>query len=572
MKKLWSGSFRRRLFWAFLAAAMVPLLLCAGAMLQIFRLRLTDAARTEAQAHLNSAIYAVESAYDGFARAAERLAGDQVVTAALAGSQEDSAQVYNSLFQAVQEVRSYARFDLYDGQGRWCYSTQNAPAERTLPVNWGVLRAARQAGRLRFAACEDVNAQGEPLLQGAAPLYGPEGGLDGYLVVNLYQSGLRQLVAGKYGVQNSLLVVDRFWQPVYCDQPSQAAARAERLRQHLLSGGNLETAEEDFIYTAAQQPDTGLYLVLQRPQVFNRNTLDLLYTVSLGCAALGLLISVGLSWKLSRQMFRPIQSLHSAIQAVGQNDLNVRVQLDQDQDDELGELARRFDGMVAALKHNQEQLVENQRELNQAQIRMLQAQLNPHFLCNTLDTMKWISKINQVPQVAVMSTDLADILRFCISPDEFVPLRREGEILQRYMEIQRIRMSGAISFRLDLPEELSDCLTPKMILQPLVENAVLHGVDGAEHGEIWVRAREQDGKLQIQVLDNGRGLPKELLGPYARQDRELSRGHLGLYNVDTILIKYYGEGFGLYLENRTDGPGAVITATLPIRREEKARC
>ena len=80
-------------------------------------------------------------------------------------------------------------------------------------------------------ACEDVNAQGEPLLQGAAPLYGPEGGLDGYLVVSLYQSGLRQLVAGKYGVQNSLLVVDRFWQPVYCDQPSQAAARAEGLRQ-----------------------------------------------------------------------------------------------------------------------------------------------------------------------------------------------------------------------------------------------------------------------------------------------------------------------------------------------------
>ena len=215
MKKLWSGSFRRRLFWAFLAAAMIPLLLCAGSLLQIFRLRLTDAARTEAQAHLNSALYAVESAYDGFHRAAERLADDQVVMAALTGGPADSAQVYNSLFQAVREVRSYARFDLYDSQGRWRYSTQALPSQRSLPVNWGVLRAARQAGELRFLACEDVNAQGEPLLQGAAPLYGPEGGLDGYLVVSLYQSGLRQLVAGKYGVQNSLLVVDRFWQPVY---------------------------------------------------------------------------------------------------------------------------------------------------------------------------------------------------------------------------------------------------------------------------------------------------------------------------------------------------------------------
>ena len=266
MKKIWSGSFRRRLFWAFLAAAMIPLLLCAGSLLQIFRLRLTDAARTEAQAHLNSALYAVESAYDGFDRAAEHLADDQVVMAALTGGPADSAQVYNSLFQAVREVRNYARFDLYDRQGRWRYSTQALPSQRSLPVNWGVLRAARQAGELRFLACEDVNAQGEPLLQGAAPLYGPEGGLDGYLVVSLYQSGLRQLVAGKYGVQNSLLVVDRFWQPVYCDQPSQAAARAEGLRQHLLAGGSLETAEEDFICTAAQQPDTGLYLSSSGPR------------------------------------------------------------------------------------------------------------------------------------------------------------------------------------------------------------------------------------------------------------------------------------------------------------------
>ena len=77
--------------------------------------------------------------------------------------------------------------------------------------------------------------------------------------------------------------------------------------------------------------------------------------------------------------------------------------------------------MVVALRHNQQALLENQRALNRAQIRMLQAQLNPHFLCNTLDTMKWISKINQVPQVALMSTNLADILRFCITPDEFVP-------------------------------------------------------------------------------------------------------------------------------------------------------
>ena len=164
--------------------------------------------------------------------------------------------------------------------------------------------------------------------------------------------------------------------------------------------------------------------------------------------------------------------------------------------------------MVVALRHNQQALLENQRALNRAQIRMLQAQLNPHFLCNTLDTMKLISKINQVPQVALMSTNLADILRFCITPDEFVPLRRELEILSRYVEIQRIRLSESFSYTEAVPEALLSCMVPKMLLQPLAENAILHGLSGVEHGELSVTAvlAEHD-VLEIRVRDNGWRLP-----------------------------------------------------------------
>ena len=160
-----------------------------------------------------------------------------------------------------------------------------------------------------------------------------------------------------------------------------------------------------------------------------------------------------------------------------------------------------------------------------------------------------------------------------------VSVQKTPTVLEELIDTVLVRFQKHypdVNVTVDLPDSFvvipMDSMLISQVLMNLLENAVLHGVDGAEHGEIWVRARETGGKLQIQVLDNGRGLPTELLGPYARRDRELSRGHLGLYNVDTILIKYYGEGFGLYLENRTDGPGAVVTATLPIRREEKAQC
>ena len=184
--------------------------------------------------------------------------------------------------------------------------------------------------------------------------------------------------------------------------------------------------------------------------------------------------------------------------------------------------------------------------------------------------MKWISKINQVPQVALMSTDLADILRFCISPDEFVPLRREVEILRRYMEIQSIRLSGKCRLEVDMPPELEECRVPKMILQPLAENAILHGLDGVEDGVIWVRVRSQGTQtLTISVEDNGRGLPPELMGPYTGPPETSGRGHLGLYNVDTILKKHYGEAYGLRLGSQPGGPGAAVTASLPLRKEEE---
>ena len=110
-------------------------------------------------------------------------------------------------------------------------------------------------------------------------------------------------------------------------------------------------------------------------------------------------------------------------------------------------------------------------------------------------------------------------------------------------------------------------MVPKMLLQPLAENAILHGLEGVEHGEITASARLlPDGTLELRIRDNGRGLPPELLGPYRPPEKQT--GHLGLFNVDTLLKKHYGERFGLRLDNRTDGTGACITARLPVRRRD----
>lgn len=566
MKLFSFHSFRQRLNAAFLAVSLVPMLICSALLLQIFRLRLqTDASET-AQTQLDSILQSFDALHEGFQEVLDSLQTNSLVTKALFDGAAEDSEVYTQLFSATESVRSFARFDLYDISGRWRYSTQTAPEDRTLPTNWGILsEAARaEAGTLFYSASEDPSDTAQPLLQAGALLTDRYGAPVGYLVIEVYEANLQALLGGKAGAQNELLLLDRFWRAIYCSRPAQAQSLTDALRMQLLSGLPLTGSSDEFLYTVRVHPGTGLVLVLQQPQVFTKDTLRLLYTVSALSALICVVVSILMSLQLSRTTFRPIGRLHHGIRQVGKNDLDVRVPVPEGRHDELDELAVQFNTMVVALQHNQQALLENQQALNDAQIRMLQAQLNPHFLCNTLDTMKWISKINKVPQVAMMATNLADILRLCISPEEFVPLYREMEILQRYIEIQKVRLGDDFAFRVSIPEELYDCMVPKMILQPIVENAILHGIDGMTGAVISVRAQTDGNQLKITVRDNGRGFPPDMLGQPYRRDKGLAKGHLGLYNVDMILRGNFGERGGLWLSCGEDG-GAVVTALLPVR-------
>ena len=565
MKQLRFSSFRQRLNAAFLAVSLVPVLLCSALLLQIFRLRMTADQQQNAGQQLDGACHALFSMQEGLQEAAITLGGSETVLGALSGGWENSASVYSALYDATEDVRRFARFELYDAEGTLMYATQTVHGAQTLPVSWGILKEAADADAIVYSASIDPTDLDEPVLRGAVRLT-RDGQTAGFLVAAFYETQLRAMFDSLAGAQNEILLMDGFWRGVYCSQQAQVQTLSYALRGQLLHGKALTGLSDNFVYTARQDEATGLFLVLQQPQVFTRGTLRLLYTVSALCALGGVAVSIALSLRLSRQMFQPIGTLHRAITQVGRNDLEVQVPVQEGQCDELGELAQQFNGMVLSLRRNQQALLQNQQALNDAQIRMMQAQLNPHFLCNTLDTMKWISKINQVPQVALMSTNLADILRFCISPDEFVELRQELAILGRYVEIQRIRLSDSFTFAQDVPEELLSCMVPKMMLQPLAENAILHGLSGVQDGRLTVTAREEGGVLEICVLDNGCGFPAEMLGPY--QAPEQQTGHLGLFNVDTILRKHYGESFGLRLENRKDGAGACITARLPMRRRD----
>ena len=573
-RRYFQNSFRKRLFGAFLLCSLIPLLLSLLIMFSAFRGSRKEQVDKEGRESLKLIRESIIEEGDSITLALQELSDSVELKRALSEERKEGTEVNRLLFSLTEGLRDTVRFDIYDKEGNLRYSTAPYLESYSLPTDWGILQRATRADSQVYESSEGSDFRSR-LFQIAVRIKGQrEGGdkeISGYVLASLEEEAFRKLLSGKYGVQNGILLLSSYWRPVYSENILLPTELLSTLREEFLRGNPLEDPAGEFIYTVAPIEDMGLYLVLRQEKPISKN-MDFLMLLLLFLSILfGAALSFLMGFMMSRRLFTPIERLRSAMREVTLDHLDVRL---RESEDELGELAGRFNRMTEALAENrralllnQETLLKNQKELNEAQIRMLQAQLNPHFLGNTLDAMKWMGKIHQIPEVAEMATDLADILRFAISPKEFVPLEKEIEILKRYMEIQKIRGFSKIEFHLTVPEGLQNALVPRMVLQPLVENAILHGI--LSEGEIELCAAEQDNELRILVKDNGKGIRKELIGPYSPPKEDLGH-HLGLYNVDTILKKHYGERYGLTILDRKEEEGVcgtIVLAVLPLQRE-----
>lgn len=569
MSSFRNQSFRSRLFLFLLTASLIPVLICSATMVQFIRIRLENNLQTEAANQIEVLQQSLDNISTDLEASAARLQENRLIARAMSGDDIDPHRVNTLLYDVTEPAHTYAVFDLYTQDGTCLYSTGDTADAPQLSPDWGLLYgASTRSGEPYYYGTETPSDASQPMLSCAVKLHASGIPRDSFLVMRIYLQGFHVLLDGKYPA-NDLLVLNPYFHPLYASHSYLNTTLVPTLREDLMHG--IPPEKDVFVYNIVQHAPTGLYLVLRQQNAFSVSTLRTLYTIGVICVVLSVIVSVFLALHMSHQVSQPVLQLKAGFDRVEQRDLSV--QLTVERQDEMGQLATQFNEMVNALRQYRDKLVQNQIELKDAQIRMLQAQLNPHFLGNTLDTMKWIGKINNVPQVALLSTNLADILRFAISSEEFVPLYREMEILERYIEIQQIRLGDDFRFTTSIPEEYYDCMVPKMMLQPIVENAIIHGLNGVTGSAIHIKAEPAGtGYFRISVFDNGVGLPAHLAGRPYRRDKDLAKGHLGLYNVDTILTRSFGDECGLFLDHGENGKGACVSAALPIRYEEESEC
>lgn len=281
------------------------------------------------------------------------------------------------------------------------------------------------------------------------------------------------------------------------------------------------------------------------------------------------LIILAASFLFSETIVRPVTRLHKNLVRVKEGDYTVRVHVETR--DEVGDLCDAFNGMAEEIDRLVNRVYSVELKEKEAAIKALQAQINPHFLYNTLDMIKSMAELYGALQVSEMIMALSKLFRYATHTDcVLVTIREELGNLSSYMTIVNARFGGRISFAARVPEELLAEPIVKVCLQPLVENSISHGLGrGRAGGRIAVTVKKEDGIMTVTVEDNGGGIQPERLaeirGRLERRERveeESGRGNVGLKNIHDRIRLYYGDAYGIVIDS-FPGKGTVVTLSYP---------
>lgn len=304
-------------------------------------------------------------------------------------------------------------------------------------------------------------------------------------------------------------------------------------------------------YVVKTIPEADLYADINRMQLY--------YITGL---IISLIIMINVIVIYTRKITKPIEVMMLQMQEVEAGNLNVRVE--SNVHNELDDLSESFNHMVNQIKKLMEDIVKVEHNKNELELEVLHAQINPHFIYNTLNTIRWMAKIKGEDSISDALLALVKLLRVSISfGNNMIRLQDEIQYIENYILIQRLRFNQMFEIHYDIKEKHKNLNIPKLILQPIVENSLIYGIDEAEKREepiiIEIFTRDMGEDVEIVVRDNGHGIEKEVLDNIFKQESNINRfSKVGLNNVNQRLKLYLGDKYGLKIVSMVNEGTTVI--------------
>ena len=356
----------------------------------------------------------------------------------------------------------------------------------------------------------------------------------------------------------------------------------ERIEQNLIEGNkyevNIEIWENDVQIVTSLLQDTifqYIYYEISDLQHLSADYQDFFIRMVrffiLSFAGIMVLL-LFLSYYIPLSITRPIRKLSEVTDQVAKGDLSVHFEARSGM--EVSRLSDSLNTMIDKINELLEQVTTEQIRLRKAEFELLQTQINPHFLYNTLDTIIWLAEAGKQREVVSMVGSLSEFFRTSLNQGkDIIPVREELQHVKSYLEIQQVRYQDILKYEIQVPGELDRYLIPKITIQPIVENALYHGIKNKRGvGHIYVIAREEEDQILFYVRDDGIGMKPDKLShvrtriSQGQTERGGDSSGFGLVNVNQRLKLNYGEEYGLKIES-VYGEGTEVMAVIPKGRK-----
>ena len=394
---------------------------------------------------------------------------------------------------------------------------------------------------------------------------------DGVFFIDLNYSAISALCNNnKIGNKGYVFILDKNGNIIYHPQQQlmYGGLKTENIKEIMSSKEDylvVKEGNDSKLYTMSKSEKTGWTVVgtAYTSELLKNNTqTQILYLI---VAVVLLIMGVLISRFIADGITKPVKDLRDSMLKVERGEFetaNVAITANN----EIGSLSKSFNVMTNRIKELMDEIIYEQRQKRKSELKALQSQINPHFLYNTFDSIIWMAEGKKNEEVVLMTSALARLLRQSISnEDEQVTIRQEIDYTKSYLIIQKMRYKDKMEFEIDVNPTIYEVPIIKLVLQPIVENAIYHGLKYKESkGILRIIGYRLGEKAVIEISDDGVGMSEEVLSHIFDKHKVNNKSNgVGVYNVHARLQLYYGESYGISYKSNPEG-GTTATITIPI--------
>lgn len=377
----------------------------------------------------------------------------------------------------------------------------------------------------------------------------------------------------------STIIADQNGMIVSASDPAQIQTRITqapfyRFLTDQTGSAILRIHNQKMLFTFSTSTETGWKVITLAPAAVLTERMNSLAWVIGVVGIVCYLLLLALSLFITTMITHPINQLSESIKKVQAGDFSQQVSFNTH--DELGQLGKGYNRMIAYIKDLIDRVYKLQIQEREAELNALQAQINPHFLYNTLDTIFWKAERNRIPEIGEMVLALARIFRLSLNRgQEFTTIAHEQELIEYYLKLQKMRFKDKLTYEIDFDAQLLTERIPKLILQPFVENGIIHGVEALESGgHLQISGKLEHERMVFTITDNGVGMAEQKIAAIlARHTPDEEKNPLkigGGYAIANVLERlelYYSSNHEVTFQSSPGRGTTVVIKIPPVQKE-----